>query len=296
MNSGTIANEMEQLRKKARMVDGAMKLYLALVVLGMTVTWLCGSLGVSPAVITMIPFIIMGSIVILVVIIIVGNKYKSEYRGRYKKDFVRSLIGELVSELSYAPDMGFTTKDVDNFGLVRLGNRFYSEDYMKASYNDVTFELSDVKVQYHSSNGKNSHTTTYFKGRMLTFPFHKKNLSAVQIFSKGFDYRKSIKEYGKMHKIELEDSEFNQMFDVNASDEVDAFYVLTPPLIQRLKEANRLCKTVAFSVINGKITIGLDDGKNSFEPNYQRPLDYDKERIRVENDLKVVFDFIDILK
>ena len=176
------------------------------------------------------------------------------------------------------------------FNLVQLGNRFYTEDYLSAFYNGIHFEQSDVTVQYHTS-GKNSHTTTYFKGRMFVFDFPYKNVSSVRCFSNTFFYKAA----SNNQKIKLESGNFNKIFKTDAFYEHDAFYFLTPQMMERISALNAKYGNVAVHFMGNKLFVGINMKSDAFDHDYTKKVDYMEEVAKMNQDTQVIIDIINTL-
>ncbi|MCM1084330.1 MAG: DUF3137 domain-containing protein [Clostridium sp.] len=224
-----------------------------------------------------------------------GNNKIKEFKALYKQQFVAALLGEFFENPQYIWDKGFTSEAVRSFGISQMGNRFHSEDYISGIYKGVSFEQSDVRIQYHTS-GKNSRTTTYFSGRMFVFHFTGRNVLPLQIFSEGFSYRARPIERFKMNKVNMESVEFNRCFDVKAAREHDAFYVLTPPMMEKLFNLQSRFGNVALHFDGDKLFLGFKCGLGAFDPDMKRPIDYPTEREKMKNDMQVIMDIIDIME
>ncbi len=224
------------------------------------------------------------------------TEYSKEYKALYKSTFVTGMLSEFFDDVFYDWQHGFTEQAVREFGLVKLGNRFHTEDYLSASYKGIHFVQADVKVQYHSSSGKNSHTTTYFSGRMFVFDNPLKKVFSVQVFSDNFKYRAGNPNGFRMNKVDLESVAFNKAFDVKAVQEIDAFYMLTPQMIERLTMIKNQYGNLAVHFANDKILVGINCGMKAFDGSITRKIDYNTEREQARKDSMVIINLIETLK
>ena len=215
---------------------------------------------------------------------------KKKFKSLYKQTFVTQLLSERFENVYYSWESGFTQDAVKLFNLVQLGNRFYSEDYLSAFYNGIHFEQSDVTVQYHTS-GKNSHTTTYFKGRMFAFDFPHKNVASVRCFSNTFFYKAG----SNNQKIKLESGNFNRIFKTDAFYEHDAFYFLTPQMMERISALNAKYGNVAVHFMGNKLFIGINMKSDAFDHDYSKKVDYLEEVAKMNQDTQVIIDIINTL-
>ena len=216
--------------------------------------------------------------------------HKKEFKSLYKQTFVTQLLSQRFQNVYYNWESGFTQDAVRLYNLVQLGNRFYSEDYLSAYYNGIHFEQADVTVQYHTS-GKNSHTTTYFKGRMFAFDFPYKNVSSVRCISNTFLYRAG----SKNQKIKMESGNFNKIFKTDAYYDHDAFYFLTPQMMERIGYLNSRYGNVALHLMGNKLFVGINMKSDAFDHNINQKVDYQAEVAKMNQDTQVIIDIINAL-
>ena len=223
------------------------------------------------------------------------GKKKARLKALYKETFVRQLLQEHFQDVYYNWEQGLDQTVVSRYGVCRLGNRYYTEDYLNAVYRGIRFQQADVKIQYHTS-GKNSHTTTYFQGRMFCIEYPMKFTRPVQIYSKRFIY--PGKPVGGVDNkgLKLESVEFNKEFTVRSQSEHEAFYILTPQLMERIQFLGRKYGCITMTFDNGSLMVGLNTKMDSFDADLKKPIDYPQERLRMRNDVAVIEELIQLLQ
>ena len=224
-----------------------------------------------------------------------GNKQK-RLKALYKETFVRQLLSEHFQNVYYNWEQGMDQMMIKNSGVCRLGNRFSSEDYINAVYHGIRFQQADVKIQYHTSSGRSSHTTTYFEGRMFCFEYPTKRSHAVQVYSSNFIYPGEPASGINRRKLELESVEFNKEFKVRALDEHDAFYILTPQMMERIRAVKNKYGNITMVFDAGYLMVGINQlSMNAFDANLRKPISYPDEKARVEKDVRMIEELIQIL-
>ena len=212
---------------------------------------------------------------------------KKNMRALYKQIFVEEPLKRNFYDVTYQPDNGFDREIVRNFGLCKMGNRYYTEDYIRASYEGVTFEMADVIVRYHQKTGDDDITITYFQGRMMTFSLPDKMLNSVRVFSDSFRNRALDKKEAKNELVQMESVDFNRLYDVFAPDAHDAFYLLTPPLMERLISLASRYNSMAFSVVGNQVVVAFNEpGNDAFDSkNLYGQINYEEEIVKVQKDI-----------
>ena len=239
-----------------------------------------------------IPFIFIISIIILIAIAILNSVHKNNgyYTiDDYKAYVIERAISSQVEELVYEPKFGLPQSVFKDINVIRNGNRYHTEDLVTGKFHGVYFVQSDLTVEYHSDKK----TITYFMGQWVTIQYPKKFMGTVTIIDDRFVYGVKRKE---LEKMELENPDFNKMFNVRASDMHLAYYLLTPQIMERLMYIRQNANGhVIVCFKDGMVHIGISNNKNSFEPNVNNVNLYaDIQKFQYE--FSLVSGLIEILK
>lgn len=258
-------------------------------------------------IVSIIIFIISSNFDLLLFPLIIGgiitsiasHKDVSLFKSTYKKSVILNIFKNLFTDIQYMPEKGISRSVLDSTNMIDTGDNFYSDDYMCAKYKNVSFEFSDVEIEeeYTDSDG-DKHTVTIFEGQWYVFDFNKSFKADLQVCEKGFRNAKRGSFFGtkKFSKVELEDIEFNKEFNVYAQNSLDAFYVLTPGTMTKIKELNDKVKgKMLFCFINNKLHVGLHSGKNLFEPQLFKEINIEKNHKQAIEEVKTITHFIDVL-
>lgn len=223
------------------------------------------------------------------------SKINKEYQMLYKNAFVVSVLNKTFSDVRVNWECGFTRQNVEQMGLLKLGNRFDSEDLIHGVYEGVSFDQADVTIKNVTGSGKNRHTTTYFKGRVFVFDLQKSDIRSVGIRSKNFQYYGNLN--GFHHEnVKLESEAFNREFKVMATYPVDAFYVLTPQTMECVTDLYRRAGNVALRYLGNKLYVAVNTTGNAFDGDIKKPFVYVDEINKIKNDCAVIMDIIHRLR
>ncbi len=243
-------------------------------------------------------FIAIGALFLIIppiglVIILYGahriQKLRQEMKELYKEAFVREPLMNNFENVTYEPQWGFPADTVESFQLCQMGNQFYSEDYIRASYAGVDFEIAEVRVyDVYSTDDRDERSTTYFEGRMMVFHLPDKAVYPMSIFSRKYKHRAISRREAKQTKVEFESSRFNKAYDVYAKNEHDAFYLITPQFMERLEIlADKYADGIALHMIGNSVALAISEpGKNAFDAEIEvGKLDFDKEMAKVQGEI-----------
>ncbi|MGL5807402.1 MAG: DUF3137 domain-containing protein [Xenococcaceae cyanobacterium] len=111
-----------------------------------------------------------------------------------------------------------------------------------------------------------------FKGLFFRADFNKTFLGVTWIVPN--DVYTKVKFLSSSQEVKLEDSEFNRLFKVYSTSQVEARYILSTNLISKIVDfSKRINKKVYISFVKGKIYIAIKYDRDLFEPRlYQNML------------------------
>ena len=224
------------------------------------------------------------------------------FRMLYKKEFVFNVISSIGDITTYDPKRGITKETIGATGMMSLGDSFHSEDYVEGKINGVDFKQSDVTIDRHVRRNGKPVRDNIFRGRWMIFSFHKEFANDLLVAEKGFDGARAgagilTKKENRFQKVEFENEIFNKRFNTYAKDPHDAFYILTPHMmeaIMKLDEQSNCDTILCFS--GQELHVGLHNIMDSFEANIWKPIDQEKMEASVKKDMKVAVDFVEGLR
>ncbi|NLC55001.1 MAG: DUF3137 domain-containing protein [Erysipelothrix sp.] len=251
--------------------------------------------------ITKKPFIFSGLffiVVLLIAGIILYERERKEFSLIVKDVIIRGLFQEQFKNVVYQPEKGLSEAFIKESGLYQMGNRFYSDDLLSATYKDVGFIQSDVLIQQVTSNGKTTTTTTLFKGRWLVCDFIKNFEGYHQIRANGFfKNKKPFRFFGDtLSEFEFEDQTFNDNYTTYTSDKREAYYLINPGYMQRIDNlSNFINKEVVYGFLNNKLHVAIYNNEDAFELKGNKINEDFVKRIDADIELiKLIIDELDL--
>lgn len=228
-----------------------------------------------------------------------GEDIKTFYKS-FKNIFVLKSLQHFFGNIDYKPEEGFSKEYIETIGMLDTGDRYYSNDYISGVYKDIKFEQSDIHIEEmheeeDSDGNKREVWEITFMGRLMVFDFNKSFKANIQVVSLGF--RANTLPWGKnFSRIKMEDIEFNKEFVVYAESEHEAFYILTPHFMEKLKEtATKLNCGIMFAFVDNRLHIAINNGEDSFEYNVFKPINEQEIEANITKDIKIITDFVDEL-
>ena len=244
--------------------------------------------------------------VIIAIIIIDNVKYHINnqnieiFNKEFKNIFILNALNKQFTNLEFNPQKGFSEDFVNKIGIIDTGDRFYSNDYIKGMYNNLKIEASDMhieeveEVEDDEGNKKEVWHTT-FRGKLLIFDFNKRFKANLQVANYFFGAI-NIPLDKKTFIVKMEDIEFNKTFRVYAESEHEAFYILTPHFMEKIKNVNQKLQCgLMLGFVENKLYIAVDNHKDSFEWNVFEPIDEQTIEKDTLKDIKIITDFVNDL-
>lgn len=250
-------------------------------------------------------FIIMAIIAYFVIVSISTREMRANYRKLYKAYFIEKTLKSVFTDIRYDHGYGIDRNVLAETGMVNTGNLYSSNDFTIGKYKDVAFEQADVKIQEeHTDSDGDTYYVTTFCGRFMMFEFPKKFNFRLELIGKKFGasatrINRSDKTKLKTQEIKTESVEFNKLFKIIAEDGFEAYYILDPAFMEKIQSIAELYNhKVLFGFFDNKLLVGLNDGNDSFEPpkNLSKPINEQEELAKVKGEIKVITDFVDVLK
>lgn len=223
-----------------------------------------------------------------------------KYKKIYAKNVTLNVLKDISGDVTYQHNDDLLPKDfsmVIEEAKIPTSNSYSIEDYFSVIYKNIKVEYCDIVLSYTPRNSEdNIHDV--FKGKWLVLSFNKKFKSNIQIGPKIFNGKKNAQMLKGNHykKINTKDNEFDKKFIVYADNEEEALNILSPNMIEKLKYLhNNTNGKILLFFIDNKMHIGIGDRENFFEPNIYKKINLAKETKKIENQIKLITNFIDYL-
>ena len=231
-------------------------------------------------------------VVLAVIGIIILAKTRNDLKNKVGNKIAYDVLGKYIEDLNYEPNGSFEESIFDRVEMdFPHYDRLTTNDYISGRYHDMDLRMCDLLLQQRQvhSDGKHTRTTyvTVFQGPFMEVAYDKTVQSPVTLSPKGFSLFNS--------SIETESEEFNKRFEINCASEHDAFYILTPQMMERIERVHDLAEYDLYINFNkGHLYIGVNNHNNSFELGM---FENNAEAIQseFEDDLKYLLSIIDEL-
>ncbi|MNK56392.1 hypothetical protein D3C87_754280 [compost metagenome] len=218
--------------------------------------------------------VVVGLIAGFIILTMVGSKTDA-----YKVDFKQKVIGaalkQLDDSLEINPHSGISERDFrDSCLFSQTPDRYKTEDLVHGKIDKTQIHFAEVHAEYktetQTKNGRKTQWHDIFKGIIFCADFNKNFAGLTVVRPKGFGgaFGKWISQniLGNKRIVELENVDFDKMFITESGDQVEARYILTPSLMEKLLELNAYANsTISVSFIFSNVYIAFPLNHNYFE-------------------------------
>lgn len=223
---------------------------------------------------------------------------------KIKERVVSPLIRFIDPSFDYKPNEFVSIEDfkASNFYHATSLKTFTGDDLVEGYIGQTQFRFSELSAhRLERSSNNNIREVLIFKGLFFVFDFKKSFDGVLYVLprrsSKQANYVSRLEETNKtneaLEEVEMESSHFNQLFDVKATNQILARYVLSPKLMETLIKMNENSDHLTmFSFVDGKMYLSISTWENHFSFDMFKKID-EHALLAYCNDLQYAFTIVD---
>jgi len=228
-------------------------------------------------------FAAIGGVVPFIVALFILSKASEKFQN-YRHEFKHRVIAAALKQIDQSMELqyndGLSERSfIESQLFTHRPDRFKSQDQVYGKAGKTQFSFSEVHAEYktvtQSKHGRREHWHDIFKGIIFCADFNKhfngvtvvrpKDVSAA--FGAWISDKMPIFSSSGRDIVKLENIEFCEAFVTYSTDQVEARYILTPSMMERLCELNgRSRYTISLSFIDSYVYLAFPLSKDYFEP------------------------------
>ncbi|CAD0002358.1 DUF3137 domain-containing protein [Flavobacterium chungangense] len=197
------------------------------------------------------------------------------YKVDYKTNVVIPALKNLKESLAFTPQSGISDDEFISSELfITKPDRYNTQDLITGTADKTSFYFAEVHAEFkiESENKKRTKWFDIFKGIIFIADFNKNFSTSTVVRPKSPKdeinswFSKNIFSFGDSDKVQLENTEFDSKFVTYSKNQIEARYILTPAMMERIVALNSKCdKTISISFIHSKMYIAFPLSHNYFE-------------------------------
>ena len=163
-----------------------------------------------------------------------------------------------------------------------------NNDFLKGKYKDIPIEIRNINCCYKAGS--------FFQGIITTIEMNK-NFEGLTLVTNDALIKQSP--LMNVKHTELEDSNFEKIFDVYTEDEVEARYLLTPSFMERIVKVKKtfMAAKVSCAFYMNKLFISIHTGRDMFSlESLENPADDYRLFLQMFREISSIIELIDQLK
>ncbi len=211
---------------------------------------------------------------------IVFGVRRRDYAGDFKARIISQLVYFVDRNLTYNARACISQPEYMASKIFRQRpDRYKGDDYVSGRIGATQIEFSEVHSEYKTtstdSKGRTqTHWHTIFKGLFFIADFNKHFTcevfvlpdTAEKLFGRLGQKLQSLNVF-RGQLVKLEDPEFERLFAVYGNDQIQARYILSTSLMDRITNFKKKSgRPVHLSFVGSKVYVAISYGKDLFEP------------------------------
>jgi hypothetical protein len=265
-------------------------------------------LSMAGLVVIGIPLIIAG--IIGMIIAYPDMKKRSKGIAAIQNDVRNAVIlpalESVFDEVSYEKSGRIPDKRLNQGNMIPSlhWNTIEGSDHVRAKYKGIEVEFSDITLSDVPPDDDEIHEPgaivlnkkepiVVFKGMWLICDFGRELTADLVLTEKTSKYAR------RKSDVETENAEFNNKFTIETKSPHDAFYILTPHMMEFIVQMDTRAAGDTFMNFSrdGKVHIAVNSNRDAFEVNWKTVVDHlDETRQHIIEEIRYITDIIDELR
>ena len=251
-----------------------------------TILLLAGLAAVNFWVISLNPHVavivlaVLISLAILIYFIYIASQQKKRYRESFKSGVVAEVVKLINPEWQYNCNSCITEELYWQSGLFpHRYDRYQGDDFVSGMIDKTDFQFSELhteykQVTYGSKGQRHEQWITIFRGLFMHADFNKYFSGTTFVLPDTAErllgaFGQSLQKLSSRGElVKLENPEFEKLFVVYSSDQVESRYILTPAIMEAMVHLHqRFDGDIYFSFVGTRVYFAKGFSTALFEPN-----------------------------
>ncbi len=223
------------------------------------------------------------SLALLIYFIYKTSQQKKRYRESFKAGVVAEVVKLISPDWQYNCDSRISEESYWQSGLFpHRYDRYHGDDFVSGRIDKTDFQFSELhteykQVTYGSKGQRHEQWITIFQGLFMHADFNKYFSGTTFVLPDTAErllgaFGQSLQKLSSRGElVKLENTEFEKLFVVYSSDQVEARYILTPAIMESMVHLHqRFDGDIYFSFVGTRVYFAKGFSTALFEPNIFR--------------------------
>lgn len=201
---------------------------------------------------------------------------KRNYRAEFKEEVIKPLIKELDPNLNYSANLHISKTIFERSRLFSTPDKFSGNDFVLGQIDNTQIQFSDIHAQKKKKDSKGrTRYSTIFQGLFIVANFNKNFHGQTVVlpdvaqssFGSLIGSWLQSKNMARDELVKMDNPEFEKEFVVYSDDQIEARYILSHTMMERLLEYKRKTKhDIYVSFVENHLHLAIEYNKDLFEP------------------------------
>jgi len=199
---------------------------------------------------------------------------RKSYQKEFKEQVVKKIVALINPEWQYDPYAHISEEQYKASKLFpEKYDRYKGDDLVTGKIDKTDFKISELETEYKEKGSKSTTWVTIFSGLFIHVDFNKEIKGETLVLPDtaekllgGFGKKlQSMSSRGQL--INMENIEFEKLFVVYGTDQIEARYILTPTMMEVMVAlAKKFEDDIYFSFVGSRVYIAISFFEDLFEP------------------------------
>ena len=217
--------------------------------------------------------------IVFIYIALMALLYKfmiKDYTHEFKMSVIKPLIHAIDKTMLYSSQTHVSNYFFEHSKLFEEADKLSGNDYVKGQIDGINIQFSDIHAQNKNQDSKGKESwDTIFQGLFIVADFNKHFYgetvvlpdSAQNSFGNVIGHWLQSKNAARGELVKMDNPEFEKVFVVYSSDQIEARYILSHSMMEKLLSfKNKSAHPIYISFTGTHIYMAINYGKDLFEP------------------------------